>query len=77
MRLGADGLLAEDGLHRIAISSPAESAGRPPTDDESDVDDSAAAAVERDLAVGEPVLTADELRALLQEQPTNPPGTAE
>ena len=77
MRLGADGLLADDGLHRVAISPAADSTVRPPADDESDVDDSAAAAVERDLAIGEPVLTADELRALLHEQPTSPPGNAE
>ena len=29
--------------------------------------------MERELAIGEPVLTADELRALLQEQPSLPP----
>src|SRR4051812_18771655 len=30
MRLGADGLLAEDGLHRIAITSAASEATQPP-----------------------------------------------
>jgi hypothetical protein len=86
MRLGADGLLADDGLHRIAItpateptspamqptvlrpasSDPAQSA--PPSD---------TSMSDRDIAVGEPVLTADELRALLQEQPSLPPSGGE
>ncbi|HTL30774.1 MAG TPA: hypothetical protein VL282_16205 [Tepidisphaeraceae bacterium] len=76
MRLGADGLLAEDGLHRTALPSgsaePIEAKSTletpatmlpllPPMES---VDDAPS---------GEPVLTADELRALLQEQPTMPP----
>ncbi len=62
MRLGADGLLSDDGLHRIAFSAnettikPAES---PRLADEPD----------DEPGVNEPILTADELRALLQEQP--------
>jgi hypothetical protein len=82
MRLGADGLLADDGLHRIAITPPAASVAassgpqavaenQPPPTDES------AANAERDFAIGEPVLTADELRALLHEQPSVPPSTGE
>lgn len=81
MRLGADGLLAEDGLHRIAITPATEptsqsqplmrssdnaAGGSAQSDD--------ASAIDRDIAIGEPVLTADELRALLQEQPSLPPG---
>lgn len=95
MRLGADGLLADDGLHRTAAGAfpvetiapetmpghtasplraplmlphgpasapePSPSAPREPEFDSSD-----------DANVGEPVLTADELRALLQEQPAMP-----
>jgi DNA-binding NarL/FixJ family response regulator len=68
MRLGADGLLSDDGLHRIAITAAAgQSTQMPvmqpaePADDET----------ENDMSVGEPVLTADELRALLQEQPAS------
>jgi len=67
MRLGADGLLSEDGLHRIAITAAADASAAPapvmheqiPEDDSMDAE----------MAIGEPVLTADELRALLQEQP--------
>jgi len=70
MRMGADGLLSEDGLHRIAITAAAESSAPAPVPvaqpDERDEEDS----MESDMSIGEPVLTADELRALLQEQPS-------
>jgi hypothetical protein len=89
MRLGADGLLADDGLHRtgagafpvetvdsplhapinlppIAVSPPQEQTP-PPAPRESEFDHS------DDANIAEPVLTADELRALLQEQPAMPP----
>jgi hypothetical protein len=108
IRLGADGLLCEDGLHRIGL--PEETAesiepvvsfarelhsreeGEPSNGNEmaSALDvresrDDRSAETERerireplgeseyDLPVGEPVLSADELRALLQEQPLSPP----
>lgn len=68
MRLGAAGLLADDGLHRVAsgqelpapVATPV--APEPPRSFDDDL-----------LAPGEAVLTADELRALLQEQPMLPP----
>jgi hypothetical protein len=83
MRLGADGLLSEDGLHRTALSGatsdtlyrPSDSAGAqggapapvsvvPPVDtDPTDAHDD-------EMSANEPILTADELRALLAEQPT-------
>ncbi|HLL90218.1 MAG TPA: hypothetical protein VK324_13035, partial [Tepidisphaeraceae bacterium] len=83
MRLGADGLVSEDGLHRIAVTpatpdtaaapvpapraaevpSPRPAAEAPPVGDDAFADE-----------LCEPVLTADELRALLQEQPVLPPG---
>lgn len=84
IRLGADGLLAEDGLHRIGLPPAAEPMARPvsgianlagetfaqPT---AEAGESERASRDYDaddeLPVGEPVLTADELRALLQEQP--------
>jgi DNA-binding NarL/FixJ family response regulator len=68
MRLGADGLLSEDGLHRIAITAAAESpvAPAPVMQPQMPEEDS----MDADMSIGEPVLTADELRALLQEQPT-------
>jgi hypothetical protein len=82
MRLGADGLVAEDGLHRIATAQSSEPLSvsklsndsivlpqtTPPTNDasESETDEP---------SVSEPVLTADELRALLQEQPSMPPSS--
>jgi DNA-binding NarL/FixJ family response regulator len=68
MRLGADGLLSDDGLHRIAITAAADSSALSPiavvhsNEPEEEMDS--------DMGIGEPVLTADELRALLQEQPT-------
>lgn len=81
MRFGADGLLAEDGLHRIApppapmATHPSKIVGfggpvsmNPSTDRQGDSEHPA-----DDNPVGEPVLTADELRALLQEQPSMPP----
>ncbi len=83
LRMGADGLLAADGLHRIAseespvLAPPAapmvaviKPAPAPPADPmpvrpimEPPPDDN----------MGEPVLTAEELRALLQDQPLAPP----
>ena len=95
MRLGADGLLSAEGLHRVAVpptgmvqytqepmpemSSPSARAG--PSQPAPVVADHAAgpappqaADAEEDTnAIGEPVLSADELRALLQEQPLPPP----
>jgi hypothetical protein len=87
MRLGADGLLGEDGLHRVAVPDSAvadnghglaHSYGPAPLEnhrsDHSETaseTESAEAQFERSLT--EPVLTAEELRALLQETPTAPP----
>jgi hypothetical protein len=87
MRLGADGLLADDGLHRTAAGAfPVEtvpSGLREPinlsAEDAHDAQDAPPPPRERavdnndDANVAEPVLTADELRALLQEQPAMPP----
>ena len=88
MRLGADGLLAEDGLHRTGAGAfPVETVADapraplnlataapvpiheppPPAPREGDFDNT------DDANIAEPVLTADELRALLQEQPAMPP----
>ena len=83
MRLGADGLLSEDGLHRTAltggttdtvyrnsdafsVASPAPVSAVPPVDPDPDAQD-------EEMAGNEPILTADELRALLAEQPTSFP----
>ena len=69
LRLGADGLLSEEGLHRMAAAKsppPAPvapvtrveiAAPRPPPEPAAET------------PAAEPVLTADELRALLQEMP--------
>ena len=87
MRLGADGLVSEDGLHRTGVTggmvdtvspvSPGvtavsaaplpriEPAPRPVEADE---------AQDSETGAAEPILTADELRALLAEQPSMPPG---
>jgi hypothetical protein len=88
MRLGADGLLDDEGRHRIAAqpahetvvyqSMPISSLGattslpeppkhQMPRDAEMD------ATHDMNGSTGEPVLTADELRALLQDQPPMPP----
>ena len=66
MRLGADGLLGEDGLHRLAMTAAAPVAVAPPAvvvpppvaDDEP--------------SAAEPILTAAELQALLAETPSSP-----
>lgn len=87
LRLGADGLLAEDGPHR---TTPPVSAATPSPESEPEPDPepepepepnqslSGAGEVLVESASGgradEPVLTADELRALLQEQPSFPDG---
>jgi hypothetical protein len=94
MRLGADGLLSSEGLHRVAVAAPGtavtpapfpatdavplplqpertEPRSAPPAAPTSQASEPAAA--EDSSGAGEPVLSADELRALLQEQPT-PPG---
>ena len=83
VRQGADGLLAEDGLHRIADSSPDEddspsqSTSQPVLVDSSTTQGCATESMDDfsgdDGSLGEPVLSSEELRALLQEQPSNPP----
>lgn len=96
MRLGADGLLAEGGLHRTGTPGPAAEPGNPngefaraplhlaqPAEAESQPADHAHDQhngdqqdhdhVDEAMCLSEPVLTADELRALLQEQPSMPP----
>jgi hypothetical protein len=76
IRLGAAGLLGDDGvLHRIpSTASPAEAPHEPAEDPApASPADALASDVDSDYPTGEPVLSADELRALLQEQPTMPP----
>jgi hypothetical protein len=85
MRLGADGLLDDDGLHRIAVATmgveePADMAradsrpmtesarlAAPPAEKASTFESD-----EYDSASNEPILSAEELKALLQEQPSMP-----
>ncbi|MDW8262649.1 MAG: hypothetical protein RMJ35_08990 [Phycisphaerales bacterium] len=76
MRRGAAGLLGEDGLHRFTDLDPAEADVQPaevePAEGRSGHDVARSAA---DSAPADgPVLTPEELRALLQEQPAMPPG---
>jgi hypothetical protein len=81
MRLGADGLLADDGLHRIASPAGEPAAALAPEPFEPTTTEFAAHATggddrshddgSHDPSTG-PVLTADELRALLHEQPSVP-----
>jgi len=75
MRQGADGLLSEEGLHRTAVGAPAEPVAPLHDESEQPTPDLAHEASEEEAelpAPDEPVLTADELRALLQEQPEDP-----
>jgi hypothetical protein len=76
MRLGADGLLAEDGLHRVAGSSPPQAVpslpppapvaveATPPEPPQPAPEEP----VHEMISPDEPSLTPDELRALLHEQ---------
>ena len=78
-----DGLLDDDGLHRVATAPlPAEDASLshgevaalsdvPP--EQQPGPRAAEPEPDQDLPSGEPILSADELKALLQEQPTMPP----
>lgn len=89
MRLGADGLLDDEGLHRIAAAPSHEGTGYHPmttlapsapfqdsvTEDPQE-ENSESSSLDSSDPVGEPVLTADELRALLQDQPVMPPSGA-
>jgi hypothetical protein len=81
MRLGADGLLADDGLHRVAKAAPEPEAVAPAAPVEpATTTDIAARADETNTSDDEhghdptegPILTAEELRALLHEQPSVP-----
>jgi hypothetical protein len=73
MRQGADGLLGEDGaLHRMALPQTSDTAARPTVTEYSATGATSAHDVD-EMASGEPVLSAEELRALLQEQPSSPP----
>lgn len=86
MRLGADGLIDDEGIHRIAAPAAASAEpityhpmptapaavpmepARAETESTEELEEPAA-----ESGIGEPVLTAEELRALLQDQPVMPP----
>lgn len=80
-RRGADGILGDDGLHRFDGPTARDAARMQPIEPSAQRGEPAtvAHAVEPDLppdgSTGEAVLTAEELRALLSEQPSLPPGT--
>jgi hypothetical protein len=87
MRLGADGLLGEDGLHRIAPTQPAPEVASAAGPALQIVEESEARPAETrgggggmsaadETPIGEPVLSTDELRALLQDQPSMPPSSS-
>ena len=79
LRLGADGLLSEDGPHRFAMTeegpgTPAEKTTTTPSPQpkaagraEGNEIPKPMVKIFAELPIGDPVLTADELRALLQE----------
>ena len=76
MRLGADGLVDDQGLHRVAIpaQAPRLASELALTESEAEAQAAEPATGSEAEASGEPILTAEELRALLQEQPAAPPG---
>jgi Mrp family chromosome partitioning ATPase len=96
MRLGADGLLAEDGLHRsIAVASGLSAAAKSESEtahgeneamptsakvtlaDGDSVEQSRSTDADFDTHLGDPVLSAEELRALLDDHPDSPADPAE
>jgi DNA-binding NarL/FixJ family response regulator len=78
MSLGADGLLDEDGLHRVAVNSLGrQTASAPEVEDLPDLPTAATLSEQDELQAEEPILSSDELKALLQEQPSVPPAAEE
>lgn len=100
LRAGADGLVSEEGLLRLALPSDpppaqhalettveapapelpapaAESVDAPAASESSDIPSTPEFSDQHydGASMMEPILTADELRALLQEQPLSPPGS--
>jgi hypothetical protein len=70
MRLGADGLVAEDGLHRIAAAPTAtEETGSAPASTVPAPPEQPTEAITPGENSADPLLTVEELRALLQESP--------
>jgi hypothetical protein len=63
MRLGADGILTDDGPHRLPKPAAATPAATPSASTRVDVSD--------EHPLNEPVLSAEELRALLDDPPPN------
>ena len=72
IRLGADGLVSDDGLHRLAVglATPPPIAEELPPVTPAEVRELHQPMLADDQTMGEAVLTADELRALLYDQPT-------
>jgi len=74
MRQGADGLLAEDGtLHRMSLGTTAEAPTSVPQEATPEMEESVTDSVSTEPEPGEPVLSAEELKALLEEEPALPP----
>lgn len=75
MRQGADGLLDAEGLHRTAIGAPQLDPAAPvrPVPASAANTEPEAPNMNDETPLGEPILSAEELRALLQEQPSLPP----
>jgi len=72
MSQGADGLLDEDGLHRVAMNGLARETPLATPEVES-MPVPVSNHDEEELQPEEPLLSAEELKALLQEQPASPP----
>jgi hypothetical protein len=79
VRLGADGLLGEDGaLHRLLQhpqSPQQQTEAAQMAADVEPVSQHMVNPIDPEMPSGEPVLSADELRALLEEEPSLPPDT--
>jgi hypothetical protein len=76
IRLGADGLVSDDGLHRLAVAS-VPVAEEIPHVTPAEVRELHQPLPMEDESIGEAVLTADELRALLYDQPAPTKGENE
>ena len=75
MRLGADGLLDDEGtLHRLALPPQQQAEAPASTPQPEPAAQHVVNPVDAEqFSGGEPVLSADELRALLEEEPSPPP----
>ena len=75
LRVGADGLLSDDGPHRFAMSEPVPAGEKTSAPQPKQAAETPRSMVKifAESPIADPVLTADELRALLQEPARSEP----